>query len=63
MALSKANVVVLKATLPHMPIDNEEGQKSFKELMCYFLVEQVLLDARDVINFGANIGLWFQMLS
>ncbi|MFS7902995.1 hypothetical protein Hanom_Chr01g00018411 [Helianthus anomalus] len=46
-ALSKANAAVLKATLPHMPIDNEEGQKCFKELMCYFLVEQVLLCARD----------------
>ncbi|MFS7902997.1 hypothetical protein Hanom_Chr01g00018441 [Helianthus anomalus] len=46
-ALNKANAVVLKATFPNMPIDNEEGQKCFKKLMCYFLVEQVLLCARD----------------
>ncbi|KAJ0575253.1 hypothetical protein HanPSC8_Chr05g0188761 [Helianthus annuus] len=46
-ALSKPSPGDLKKKLKDMSIDDDASKKSFKELMSYFLVEQVLLCARD----------------
>ncbi|KAL9995842.1 hypothetical protein Hdeb2414_s0765g00944361 [Helianthus debilis subsp. tardiflorus] len=46
-ALSKPSPADLKKKLKDMYVDDDASKKSFKELMSYFLVEQVLLCARD----------------
>lgn len=46
-ALSKATAAELKEKLGEMAVEDEESKKCFKELLSYFLVEQVLLCGRD----------------
>ena len=56
--LNIATAAELKKKLGEMSIDNEESKKRFKELMSYFLVEQVLLCGRDTKKLRNSKGYW-----